>query len=200
MLTTPVVRCLKKQVPDVEIHYLTKHQYVSLLASNPYIDKIITLNDHLMEILPALKKEKYDYIIDLHKNLRTLLVKTYLHNSPSRSFHKLNVEKWMLVNLKKNILPKIHIVDRYLETVKFLDVKNDFEGLDYFIPEKDNVHISALPFSHQKGYIALVIGSLHNTKQLPKDKLISLCRKINKPIILLGGKDDQGKGEMIKTA
>ena len=200
VLTTPVVRCLKKQIPGVEIHFLTKHQYVSLLAGNPYIDKIIPLNEHLKEVLPVLKIEKYDYIIDLHKNLRTLLVKLYLFNTPNKSFQKLNIQKWWLVNFKINKLPKIHIVDRYLETAKCLGIKNDFEGLDYFISKEDIVQISTLPLAHQNGYIALVIGSLHYTKQLQEDKLISLCRKICKPIILLGGKGDYEKGEMIRTA
>ena len=40
VLTTPVIRCLKEQVEgDVEIHFLTKQQYKSVVANNPYISK-----------------------------------------------------------------------------------------------------------------------------------------------------------------
>ena len=40
VLTTPTIRCLKRQVEDAEVHYLTKQQYYPILKSNPYIDKI----------------------------------------------------------------------------------------------------------------------------------------------------------------
>jgi ADP-heptose:LPS heptosyltransferase len=38
VLTTPVIRCLKRQIPGTEIHYCTKKQYVGVLEANPYID------------------------------------------------------------------------------------------------------------------------------------------------------------------
>ena len=37
VLTTPVVRMLKKQL-NAQVHYLTKSAYISLLNNNPYID------------------------------------------------------------------------------------------------------------------------------------------------------------------
>ena len=40
ILTTPVVRHLKQQVEDAEIHYLTKSDFAPLLKANPYIDRI----------------------------------------------------------------------------------------------------------------------------------------------------------------
>jgi ADP-heptose:LPS heptosyltransferase len=90
-------------------------------------------------------------------------------------------------------LPKSHIVDRYLDTVKFLDVKNDFKGLDYFIPSQDEVTIAG-------NYIAFVIGAAHATKRLPMEKIIEICKKINYPILLLGGKDEKEIGEKIAIA
>src|SRR5690606_1714191 len=85
------------------------------------------------EVIGELKNERYDYVVDLHKNLRSLKVKMAL-NAPNFSFNKLNFEKWLMVNFKLNRLPDKHIVDRYLETVASLGVVNDGEGLDYFIP------------------------------------------------------------------
>ncbi|MGE5426455.1 MAG: glycosyltransferase family 9 protein, partial [Methylococcaceae bacterium] len=72
MLTSPVVRCLKLQFPDAEIHFLTKKRNADLLMANPYIDKIQLLDNSLKDTINELKKEKYDYIIDLHHNLRSL--------------------------------------------------------------------------------------------------------------------------------
>ena len=44
------------------------------------IDKIITINQRVSEVSTELKNEKYDYILDLHKNLRSLFVKLHLFN------------------------------------------------------------------------------------------------------------------------
>lgn len=184
VLTTPVVRCLKKQTKDAEIHFLTKKAFAEIIEHNPYIDKRIYFEDDIKRTVEELKKEHYDYIIDLHHNLRTSVVKTKL-GVKSLSFRKLNFEKWMMVNFKINRLPDIHIVDRYLEAVKSFGVVNDGEGLDYFLPPGIQVNIP-LP----EKYIAIVIGAKHNTKKLPIGKIISIIGKINLPVVLVGGKED----------
>ncbi|MFL5738891.1 MAG: glycosyltransferase family 9 protein, partial [Flavisolibacter sp.] len=45
VLTTPVVRCLKKQVVDAQIHYLIKPGFRMVMEHNPYIDRIHLLQD-----------------------------------------------------------------------------------------------------------------------------------------------------------
>lgn len=199
VLTTPVVRCLKNQVKNVEIHYLTKPQFSKILESNPHIDKVHVLKDSFADTIHELKYEHFDYIIDLHKNLRSFRVKNRL-KIISFSFHKLNKEKWLMVNFKKNKLPDIHIVDRYLETLSIFDIQNDQQGLDYFIPKEDEVELKTISPELLSGYVGVVVGAYHNTKKLPADKIISICKKINKPIVLLGGPDDQQEAEKIKNA
>ena len=197
VLTTPVIRCLRKQYPDAEIHFLTKYSFRSILANNPYINKIHTLGDSFELMLHELATGEYDYVIDLHHNLRTLRIKRFLKNVKSFSYDKLNIEKFILTNLKINTLPKKHIVQRNLETVKSLGVKDDGLGLDYFIPAMDEVKQSDIPTSHMHGYIAVVIGAALATKKLPLHKLKDLCRAIDHPIILLGGKEDYEDGKAI---
>ena len=197
ILTTPVIRCLRKRYPDAEIHYLTKRSFKSLVANNLYINKILTLGDSFELMLHELLIEEYDFIIDLHHNLRTLRIKRFLKNVKSFSFNKLNVEKFILTNFKINTLPKKHIVDRNLETVASLGVVNDGMGLDYFIPKMDEIKKDDIPTSHMHGYIAVVIGAALATKKLPLHKLKELCTAIDHPIILLGGKEDYEDGKAI---
>ena len=72
VLTTPVVRCLKKQLVTAEVHYLTKASFRPILEANPYIDKIHCLADDPDGAdLGDLRGEDFDYVIDLHHNLRT---------------------------------------------------------------------------------------------------------------------------------
>src|SRR4051812_39908445 len=99
VLTTPVIRCLKLQKPGIEVHYLTKAIYGTLLINNPFIDKLHYLDDDIAPLVEALKKEKFDCIIDLHNNIRTLRIKKAL-KVRSYAFPKLNVQKWLLTNLR----------------------------------------------------------------------------------------------------
>ena len=200
VLTTPVIRCLKQQVPGAEVHYLTKRGFKAVLENNPYIDKLHLLGDNLDESIQMLRAENFDYIIDLHKNLRTLKIKKALRSVPSVSFHKLNIQKWLLTALKIKILPAIHIVDRYLHTIKKFGAENDGKGLDYFIHARDAVKEERLPATHREGYIGIVIGAALNTKKLPVKKLEELCRKIQYPIVLMGGPEDAVNAELIATA
>ena len=79
VLTSPVVRCMKKQLHEAELHFLIKPQFASVMANNPYIDKIHVLQKDWKAMIEELKKEGFDYIIDLHHNLRTLRVKKDLN-------------------------------------------------------------------------------------------------------------------------
>jgi len=74
VLTTPVIRCLKQQVKGSIIHFATKQQFMPVIKANPYIDRILCLNNSLSDLIKELKAEKYDYIIDLHHNLRSFLL------------------------------------------------------------------------------------------------------------------------------
>jgi ADP-heptose:LPS heptosyltransferase len=199
VLTTPVVRCLKTQVDGAVVHYLVKKQYASLVESNPYIDKIYSLDSSFNSLVKRLKKEHYHYIIDLHKNLRTLRLKTQLRVL-TFTFNKLNFKKWLLVNFKIDKLPDIHIVERYFKSVEIFDVRNDDKGLDCFIRDDDIVEVNKFGIKPESKYVAYAIGSRHFTKQMPVDKIVSLCSKINYPVVLLGGKEDFEKGEIIKNS
>jgi ADP-heptose:LPS heptosyltransferase len=149
-------------------------------------------------VIEELKKEDFDYVIDLHHNLRTWKVKSELKKK-SFSFNKLNIEKWLLTSFKINKLPSLHIVDRYLDTLKSFGVKNDGAGLDYFIPENEALKESDIPASHHAGYIGIVIGAAYSTKRFPLHKLKELCASIVHPVILLGGPEDREDGDKIAS-
>jgi ADP-heptose:LPS heptosyltransferase len=199
VLTTPVVRNLKTQIEGAEIHYLTKKAFLPVLEENPYIQKIHLYDNNFQEIVKELKQVSFDFIIDLHNNLRSSRIKLAL-NKISYSFPKLNVEKWLMVNLKINRLPEIHIVDRYLSTLSLFNIKNDNLGLDFFINADNEMNTRLLPDNFQKGFISVVIGAKHFTKQLPDAQIIELIQNIKFPTVLLGGKDDAERGETISKA
>jgi ADP-heptose:LPS heptosyltransferase len=196
VLTTPVVRCLKKQL-GAELHYLTKASFASILESNPYVDRVFTFQKEIpASLIAELKHEHYDLVIDLHHNIRTLQLKFRL-GRPARSFDKLNWEKWLLVNLKMDRMPDMHIVQRYMATTRHLGVEYDGVGLDYFIPETEDLSKLELP---SKPFIAFAIGATHATKRLPEEKILEICKRSTLPIVLLGGKTEQAVGQRIAGA
>lgn len=200
VLTTPVVRSIKKQYPEAEIHFCTKKSYVPLLEHNPYISKIIPLEGPLKSVLREVKKTKYDYVIDLHNNLRTLILKSSLPlGTRVKSFPKINLRKLLAVKLRKiSFLPDVHLVERYFKATAHLGTQNDGLGLDYFFPP--DFGITPLPEAFRENYIVLAIGAQFATKQLPVHKIIALCRKSPEHFVIIGGPEDRVRGEEIAAA
>ena len=199
VLTTPVIRCIKKQLPGIELHFAVKKSFYPVVLANPYIDKFHLLEKDLKSITAGLKKEEFDFIVDLHQSLRSRYIRMAL-GVPSRGFPKLNFKKWLLTKLKINLMPDIHIVDRYFKAAASLGIKNDGKGLDYFIPAEDEYDLASLPVEFRDGYTAIAIGAKHATKRLPEHKLIPVCQKLGGPVILLGGPEDAPTAEKIAAA
>jgi ADP-heptose:LPS heptosyltransferase len=194
VLTTPIIRCLRKRFPDAEIHFLTKATFHPLLIANPNINKIYLLEGKLKDVIEELQEENYDFIVDLHKNIRSLKVRTAL-GVKTYTFDKLNLEKWLKVNLKVDVLSGKHLVDRYFDALESLGVKNDGQGLDYYIWEKE-IYDFLFQLA-ETPYTVVVAGANHYTKCLPEDMLIRLCEKIKGKIVLLGGKKEAELGERV---
>jgi ADP-heptose:LPS heptosyltransferase len=186
--TTPVIRCLKKQLPNAEIHYLTKKSFKFLVEHNPYIDKLHLLEDKLSETINQLKNEKFDYLIDLHNSLRSTILKFKL-NIKSSTYKKERFKKFLALKFKINLIKQDHLVERYLKTVEFLGVKNDNLPIDYFLPKNTPSIEEIHPKITKNSYVAFVIGATHFTKRLPNYKVVEICKGLNLPIVLLGGKD-----------
>lgn len=192
VLTSPVIRVLKKQL-GAEVHFLTKAHYSELLSANPYINKVHSYSGNFKMTLSILNEEAFDMIIDLHNNLRTLRFKMAL-GLPSKSFYKANIEKWLMVNFKINRLPEKHIVDRYLETVEALGVKNDGDGLDFFYKVRQAFKTEInLPSS----YICIALGAAHKTKQIPSEITKFVVQNKSNNFVLIGGKDVTLQGEVL---
>lgn len=191
VLTTPVIRCMKTQI-NAEVHYLTKPEYRNLLDQNPYIDKLWLLDKPMKELISDFKNEHFDYIIDLHKNIRSLKLAISLRTK-RLTYHKATFEKLLMVYFKMNVLPKSHVADRYLKSIAKLGVTNDGKGLDYFIP-KDTVNkISEL----NQPYFCAVIGATHFTKRLPVQNWIEFINRTQQTIVLIGGKSEMQDAKYI---
>ena len=199
VLTSPVARCVKKQTGG-EVHFLTKQSFAATVRHSPYVDRLWTIERDVKEIASDLIAERFTHVIDLHGNLRTLELKQRLRwghllagRRPPRvaTFDKLNTRKLLLTRWRIDRMPDVHIVDRYLAAASFLGVRNDGQGLDYFLGPQDTVPVPDGP------YVAFVIGAAHATKCLEEPQMLELCRRIPHPIVLLGGPGEAALGARI---
>jgi ADP-heptose:LPS heptosyltransferase len=184
VLTSPIVRALKIQL-DAEVHFITKNKFKSVISHNSRIDKIFTVQKEITEVISDLKKEKYDYIIDLHKNLRSKRL-IFSLGVKSVSFDKINIEKWLRVHTRLNYLPDVHLVDRYFGGMKKLGINNDGAGLEYYHGQSEQDLVKIIP---REAYVAIVLGATYYTKRIPKEKIEFIVRNSTLPCILLGGDD-----------
>lgn len=196
VLASPVLRCIKKQWKDVVLHVLAGNSIKEHHIFNPYVDQFIFREEPFAVMIRKLKNEGYDYIIDLDRNFRSLIIKKAL-NKKSLCVRKWRVEKFLLTKLDINIMPPLHFTQRCLDALAPLGIKEDGLGLDYFIPEKDKVKETDLPHSHLGGFISFVIDAANNTQKLPINLLQEFCKKIEHPVILLGNKHDAATGATI---
>ena len=188
VLTTPVIRGLKKQLPLAEIHYLVRPQFAPVIANNPFVDVIHQYRES-DTIAEQLISEKFDAVVDLQNDAGSRFIRNKL-GVGSFIVNKRNFRRFLFKRLKWNLMPDEHEVDRNLEAVAPLGVVNDGEGLDYFIPKQEEVTEKDIPASHHLGYIAMVTGGSYFTKKMPVEKIQALCAAIHHPIMLLGGKED----------
>ncbi|MDB9883272.1 glycosyltransferase family 9 protein [Bacteroidia bacterium] len=186
VITSPIVRCVRTKYPEAELHFLTKENYINLVSSNPFINKVISLKEgQEKNLIAELKTENYDLVIDLHKNLRTRRIKKHLRANWF-SYKKLNIQKWLYVNFKLNLLPKKHLVDRYFDGIKSLEIFNDNKGLDYFFLSDISFDLSKYKLK-QNEYIVVSIGGTYATKQIPNTVLLEVFKRLNVKIVLIGG-------------
>ena len=197
VLTSPVIRVLRDSFPLAEIHFLTKAAYAPLVEHNPHLNRIFQMEgDELSAVLSEIGKERYDWLIDLHRNWRSMKVKRSVKSSNTFTVNKRSFDKMLMTSkLKlKRLSRKEHVVDRYFGALKKTDLKNDERGLELFLPGHETWADLHLPAKWAEGYNAFAIGAAHNTKQLPYGYLRQLCENMPRPVVLLGGPDERELG------
>ncbi len=197
VLTTALIRNLKKTNPSWKIDFLTKKENSIILENNPYINRVIPYEGSFSSTLSMLKQEGYDFVIDSHSKILSILFAIRLRR-PWARVRKGSIKKSFMVGLKLRKASVEHIADLHIKTGRKLGVENDGEGLDYFLSEKD--YEFTLPEGFEEGYIALVAGAKHFTKQIPKELMIEICKHIDRPIVILGDGNDGLKAEEVIRA
>ncbi|MBR6330276.1 MAG: glycosyltransferase family 9 protein [Bacteroidales bacterium] len=201
LLTTPLVRCVKQQLHGCVLHFLTKPAMRDLLASNANVDKVLTLGDSISQTVTMLDEQgPYDYIIDLHNNHRSRMIRARLKGK-KLIYRKENLRKWLTIVTKRDLMSSRHVVDRYMRTVMPLGVSNDNKGLELALPhslDAENFRKTAVGGISidqllSSPYAVVACGAQHATKRIPPAHIATLCSLMKVPVLLLGDGGDRSR-------
>ncbi len=138
LLTTPVIRSLRKAKPDAYIAFLTTPPNYHVFTYNPYLDEIIVLDKSMQvgayrRFLLNIKKRRFDIVLDYLCNPRTAFI-TWFSDAKQRVSYDLRFRKYAYnIVVKRDPVPKYSVDFKY-DLLRALDIQGDGYGLDLFIP------------------------------------------------------------------
>ncbi|MGA1862844.1 glycosyltransferase family 9 protein [Deferribacter thermophilus] len=184
ILTTGIVDLLKKEYPEIEIDFLTYEQFKDILIFKKSINNILTIKrkNGLIPYLTFIQENinDYDYIFDLHANLKTSFLKIFTQSTISK-YKKDSFKRRLFVKFRlfKNQLNK-HVVERYFDAVnKVFELK---------INSIEDLRPSLLTGIKKENYIVIHPFASKKTKEWPYfSDLIENLSKYHKVVIVGSG-------------
>ena len=203
LMTTPLVRQIRKNFANVKIDYLIGKKSSQILEGNKNIDNIIKFDENIFfkkkffsyfKLISKIRKKKYDIIFVLDKHKIFNLTSKLSGIKQRIGFDRLGKEGIFLTN-KVYYGSLKHEIDYYLSLgSKIMKVNYTDKKLDFFLEGNELKNIK-LP----RNFIVLInaggnnIGEKTNIRSLP-DKLFSdIVDKITKKqkVIFLGSKSER---------
>jgi len=183
LLTTNIIRQIRINFPEAKISFVTKEVYQELIQFNPNIDQIFILKNEkrgLQLLATELRKQSFDYIIDLHNNYRSTYLRFKLRSKKTFVYKKPLIRRFLLVNFKINLFNKQQSIPlRYLKSIKKLSIIDDFKGLELFWPVSTDEEIYTLTRSITGDLIVLAPGAGFFTKRWPIEYFSELVEKLS---------------------
>lgn len=206
ILTTPLIRVLNKKYPDCKIDFVIKHQFRDLIAAHPAVSRLYVYkkNDErysLKKIRKLIREERYDIIIDIHKNFRSVYLRTCANAGKVVQFKKYAFKRWLLIKFKLNMYDHIvPVYQRYIDSLKDFDIEYDHKGVDLYIPEHylnsiDHKWRSIIE-SIEGPIIGIAPGASYLTKRWMPNGFQNVARRLlqqhgDASIIFFGNTDDR---------
>jgi len=195
ILASSLVEKMRGYNPKAEISILVRGGNESIYQDHPFLKEVLVWEkrknkiSNLFSLLKKIRRNQYDCVINCHRFFSSGLL-TGFSKARHTTGYKQNPLSFLFNHTAYHkIGDGSHEIERYNELVE------DFSGKSVFLPklypsEKD----IAVSRQYQKpSYVCMAPASVWNTKQLPIEKWVELCRKIPAAttIYLLGAPSDQ---------
>ncbi len=209
LLTTPLLRAIRTRHPDAWISYVTKTAFIPLLADNPRIDELIPYDpaESLGTLIERLRVGQYTHRLDLHGSLRSRALRLRVPGK-WRGYPKHRLARTALIRTKRNIYRDTrHVVERYFDAARDLDVKPDDKPLEFFIRremlDQANDFLRDRGLGDDRTLVAVCPGAQHATKRWPVrhwQDLVTLLTTRGYDVVVLGGPAERQLGEEVAAA
>ena len=209
ILTTPLVRSLRRAHPDAWITYVTKRMYVPLLAHNPRVNEVIGFapEGRLADLARTLRGRSFTHRFDLHGSLRSRALRR-LVGGRWRGYPKRRLARTILIRTKRDVFrDRRHVAERYFDAARDLGVTPDGGPADLFLPRSTQDGARRFLISQNLGtsrsLVAVAPGAAHFTKRWPVrhwQRLTTQLTLSGYDVVVLGGPSEQGIGEEIAAA
>ncbi|MDR0940990.1 MAG: glycosyltransferase family 9 protein, partial [Bacteroidales bacterium] len=203
VLTTALLRNVRKTFPDAQIDFVVKKQFASLLDSIPYVSNVYEFDSKKgLKGLFALRKTlaacKYDVLLDIHKNWRSWFVTSSIHGK-RYAYKKMVFKRSLLVKFKIDwYKPPRPVYLRFLDAAQALGVGNDGEKTSLVVPHEAREFVANLlnagGIPADGKYIIVCPGASFSNKQYPVELLTQVVRQLlqqSYSIVLLGGSKEE---------
>jgi len=212
LLTTKTIRTLRINQPRAKIDFLTYDDYAHLLrATNLPVDDVIGVKksdlrglNKIFQLASSLRINKYDYIIDLHSVLKSILLSSLINPFRVLRVKKPFLRRCLLIIAKYKSLDvsSDHISNYYLKTIKPLQ-NNIVDDWTLNLPQ-ENCSAFRTSTKLPDEYIVFAPFSPKKTKEWGCDNFIELGRSIHKInpdlfIIITGLRSDVVRGKEIRN-
>lgn len=199
ILATAVVEKLALSYPDAQIDFLVRKGNESVLLDNPKINQTIIWEKrkdkilNLFRTIKLVRKEKYDYVINLHRFASSGII-TFLSGSKFKvGFHNNPFSFCYTHKYRHSLENATHEVERNHQLISFLTDEQSAKPRLYPSNQDDEmVH----QFKSEK-YICIAPGSVWTTKRLPVSKWVELCNRTQCNIYILGAPNESALAQEI---
>lgn len=200
LLTTPLVRALRRRHPEARLVYVTKRAMAPLVADNPHLSHVVTLEpeEPVRHLAARLRPLGATHGLDLHGSLRSLALRA-LVPTHWRGYSKRKLARMLLIATKIDGYGRhLPVAERYFAAARGLDVRPDGGPPEFHLGAGARTRAEA--WLAQRGLsdarvVALAPGAAHATKRWPVAHWIALADRLRgagfAPIVL-GGPDDRG--------
>ena len=157
IITTPVIRAVRKNFPEAKISLLSKPWVAPIFYNNPYIDNILlydTAGKHkglsgILRLSKELRKQKFDLTILLQNAFEAALI-AFLAGIPNRLGYNTDARNLLLTHCicLKPALKRVHQIDYYLGILKGASLITNSRQLNLFVTDSERKHAEELLSKH----------------------------------------------------
>jgi heptosyltransferase II len=199
LLTTPLLRAISQQHPQIRLTVLTSQRLAPLLSDNPRIDEVIALapEDSLLEMGVRLRALRFSHLLDLETSPRSWLFRLLVPGR-WRAAPQYRLARELLIRTKRSRFPEDSTVaDRYFDAARHLGVVPDGGPAEFFLnpeaEERADTWLGKVNARNRRPFVAFAPSAGQATKRWPQDYWVRLARRIKATgagVVFLGGPDD----------